>query len=701
MSQSVLDALLNPASVALIGASDNPARIGGRPLRYLKESGFKGEIFPVNPNRDQVQGMPAYADLASLPKAADVALLAVPASATVQAVRECAQKGIQTAIVFSAGFAEAGEDGHQMQQEMLDAAKESNLRLLGPNCLGVFNAYKKFYGTFSTVLDGDFIEPGAVSIVSQSGAYGSHIAHLCRQRGLGIGFWVTTGNECDIDLSDALNWVVDQPEVKMVLAYAEGIRHRDRFIQALEKAQRNNVAIIFMKVGRSEVGAKAASSHTAALAGSDAVFDAVLRQYGVIRAKTTTEQIDIAYAVTRAGHIAHNRLGIFTFSGGFGIQMADDAEAAGLDVAPMPETAQDELKQLLPYASPVNPVDATAQALTDLPMMTSFIQTMLKKGDYQFFTGILGSGPTSPTFATALRQTFEEATKDAPSCVKCLTMTAPQEIVRHYEEKGFLVYEDGAALINALGALVKLQQARTATRSSSDFKLPERIEIPQREMNEFAAKQILKQAGIPCLPEILIAPDEDPTLAANELGYPLVMKIASADLPHKTEVGGIRLNLQSAQEVFDAKANMLRHVQQLAPSAQLDGVILTPMLKGGRETIVGVFNDQSFGPVVMFGLGGIFVEVLKDVTFRVAPFGIDQAKAMIAEIKGYALLQGVRGEKPADIDALAKLLSTLSEFAAVHADQFDSIDLNPVLVLDQDQGVMALDALIVPRSAQS
>lgn len=184
------------------------------------------------------------------------------------------------------------------------------------------------------------------------------------------------------------------------------------------------------------------------------------------------------------------------------------------------------------------------------------------------------------------------------------------------------------------------------------------------------------------------------------MGYPLVMKIASADLPHKTEVGGIRLNLKSAQEVSDAKANMLRHVQQLAPSAQLDGVILTPMLRGGRETIVGVFNDQSFGPVVMFGLGGIFVEVLKDVTFRIAPFGIDQAKAMIAEIKGYALLQGVRGEQPADIDALAKLLSTLSEFAAVHADQFDSIDLNPVLVLDQDQGVIALDALIVPRSAQ-
>lgn len=697
MSSSVLNALLNPDSVALIGASDNSTRIGGRPLRYLIESGFEGEIFPVNPNRDYVQGMRAYADLASLPKSVDVALLAVPASATLQAVRDCVDKGVQTAIVFSAGFSEAGEDGHRMQQEMLDVAKEGDLRLLGPNCLGVFNAYKKFYGTFSTILDGHFIEPGTVSIVSQSGAYGSHIAHLCRQRGLGIGYWVTTGNECDLDLSDALNWVVDQPEVKVVLAYAEGIRHRDRFIQALEKAHKNNVAIIFMKVGRSEVGAKAASSHTAALAGSDAVFDAILRQYGVIRARTTAEQIDIAYAVTRTGSIETNRLGIFTFSGGFGIQMADDAEAAGLDVYPMPDEAQDELKKLLPYASPVNPVDATAQALTDLPMMTTFIQTMLKQGEYQFFAGILGSGPTSPTFADILSQTLEEATKDASSCVKCLSMTAPPETVRKYEEKGFLVYDDGSALINALGALIKLQKSRIFTEFE-EIIAPAHIEIPQREMNEFEAKQILKQAGIPFLPEVLVAVDDDPTHAADQMGYPLVMKIASADLPHKTEVGGIRLNLKNAHDVCVAKESMLLHVKQQVPTAELDGVILTPMIHGGIETIVGVFNDATFGPVVMFGLGGIFVEVLKDVTFRVAPFSPNQAKAMIAEIKGYAMLQGVRGEKTSDIDALAKLLSALSHFAAMHSDQFDSIDLNPVVVFPQGQGVMALDALIVPCS---
>ncbi|KAA8735062.1 acetate--CoA ligase family protein [Acinetobacter qingfengensis] len=697
MTHSVLNALLNPDSVALIGASDHPARIGGRPLRYLMTSGYQGEIFPVNPNREHVQGVRAYPDLASLPKAADVALLAVPASATVQAVRDCAEKGIQTAIVFSAGFAEAGDEGKIMQQQMLDAAKETKLRLLGPNCLGVFNAYKKFYGTFSTVLDGHFIEPGAVSIVSQSGAYGSHIAHLCRKRGLGVGYWVTTGNECDIDMAEALGWVVEQPEVKVVLAYAEGIRHRDRFIAALEKAQQNGVSIIFMKVGRSAVGAQAASSHTAALAGSDTVFDAVLRQYGVYRAKTTAEQIDIAYAVTRAGQVTGNRLGIFTLSGGFGIQMADDAEAAGLDVAPMPEAAQDELRQLLPYASPVNPVDATAQAVTDLPMMTAFIRAMIEKGQYHFFAGILGSGPSSPTFADALCQALDEATENATSCIKCLTMSAPVDIIRNYEDKGFLVYEDGAALIHALGAIVQLKQWQEAAKDQLKASSGSTIAIPQRMMNEHEAKHILGQAGVPFPAEEFVDVMQDPAQAANRIGYPQVMKIASADLPHKTEVGGVKLHLNSAEEVRQAKQDMLDRVRQLAPDAHIDGVILSPMISGGIETIVGVFNDDTFGPVVMFGLGGVFVEVLKDITFRIAPFNHQEAYRMIMEIKGSAMLEGVRGELPADIDALANMLADLSQFAASNAHQFESIDLNPVIVRPKGKGVVALDALIIPK----
>ncbi|CAM3771058.1 Acetate-CoA ligase [ADP-forming] II subunit alpha [Pseudomonas reidholzensis] len=694
-----LSSLFSPRSIALVGASDDPTRIGGRPLRYLRASGYAGEVFPINPNRDSVQGMPAYASIASLPQVPDVALLAVPAAATIESIRACADRGVGAAIVFSAGFAETSEEGKVMQQEITSIARESGMRVLGPNCLGVFNAQTGYYGTFSAIFDSAFVQPGPLAIVSQSGAYGSHLAHLARERGLGISHWVTTGNECDVDVAEALDWIVEQPQVKVVMAYAEGVRDGQRFLAALDKARRNQVAIVFMKVGRSQVGAQAVSSHTAALAGSDAVFDAVLRQYGVYRARTTAEQLDIAYAASRASSVSGNRLGIFTLSGGFGIQMADDAEDAGLAVTAMPASAQDELKRLLPYASPNNPVDATAQALTDLPLMSQFIRAMLDKGGYDLFAAILGSGPASPTFADSLRQAMAEATLDSPDCLKCLTLSAPAEIVRSYEAQGFLVYQDGSALINALGALVRFRAHFDQVGQTDPLPaaVPQ-LSIPQRAMSEHEAKSLLARAGIPFPAECLIAADQDPGAAARQLGFPLVMKISSADLPHKTEVGGVRLHLKDEDEVRQAMARMLESVRVKAPDAQIEGVTLAPMIGGGVETIVGVFSDPTMGPVVMFGLGGVYVEVLKDVTFRVAPFDQQEALRMIREIRGFAMLEGVRGAPPADIDALAQLLAQLSHFAAAHAGQFDSIDLNPVVVLPRGEGVLALDALIVPAT---
>jgi acyl-CoA synthetase (NDP forming) len=701
MTTNSLSSLLAPRSVALVGASENAARIGGRPLRYLREAGFAGGIYPVNPNRDSVQGFKAYASIGSLPETPDVAILAVPAAATVQAVRDCAERGIGSAIVFSAGFAETSDEGRRMQEDIAGIAREAGMRVLGPNCLGVFNARANYYGTFSAILDTGFVKPGPVSVVSQSGAYGSHITHLARLRGLGIDHWVTTGNECDIDVAEALRWVVEQPDVNVVMAYAEGIRNRDAFIEALEIARMRETAIVFMKVGCSEVGAHAVSSHTAALAGSDAVFDAVLRQYGVYRAATTAEQLDVAYAASRGNFPASNRLGIFTLSGGFGIQMADDAADAGLDVAPMPEEAQAELKAMLPYASPTNPVDATAQALTDLPLMTRFIEAMLDKGRYDMFAGIFGSGPASATFAASLRTALEDATAGKDGCIKCVTMTAPSEIVRSYEDKGFLIYEDGTALTNALGALVKFRRSFDSARARGHVaSTAAAADIPKRPISEHEAKAILSSAGIAFLGESLVAPGDDPGPAADALGYPLVMKISSADLPHKTEVGGVALNLRSADEVRAAMAAMLASVSKKAPDARLDGVILTPMISGGVETIAGVFNDPVMGPVVMFGLGGVFVEVLKDVTFRVAPFDRDEALRMIREIRGFAMLEGVRGAPPADIDALADLLSRLSHFAAANATTIDSIDLNPVMVMPKGKGALPLDALIVPVGAE-
>lgn len=694
-AQDAFASLLSPQSVAIVGASDDVTRIGGRPLRYMRESGFQGRLYPVNPKRETVQGLQAYADLAGLPEVPDTAILAVPAAATLAAVEDCVAKGVPSAVIFSAGFAETGAEGQAMQARIAAVAREGGLRLLGPNCLGVMNPSIGWYGTFSVVLDGALIAPGPVGIVSQSGAYGSHIAHLARERGLGISRWITTGNEMDISLAEALAHVVEQPETKVVMAYAEGIGDGDRFRAALERARALGKAIVFIKTGRTDIGAQAAASHTASLAGSDAVFDAVLRQYGVHRARTTAEQIDVAYAAASGVYPEQDRIGIFTMSGGFGIQLADDCADAGLDVAPMPEAAQAELKALLPYASPVNPVDATAQAVSDMSILTAFVKTMMEQGGYDMFSAILGTGPASRSFAGPLLEALDAGLAGQQGNLRGLTMSAPKDVVRDYEDRGFLVFEDGSALANAFGALARIR--RGFGRAGEAPEAAPQMDLPQGPLSEATAKAILGEAGIPFPQEVCVGSGAEAAAAVETVGVPAVLKICSPDILHKTEIGGVALNIRSPEEARDAAEAMSARVRVAAPEARIEGVLVAPMVAGGVETIVGVHNDSSFGPVVMFGLGGIFVEVLKDVTFRAAPFGVEEAARMIREIRGFAMLEGARGAKPADTQALARLLSDLSRFAAAHADRIEGIDLNPVRVMPEGEGVLALDALMVMK----
>jgi acyl-CoA synthetase (NDP forming) len=420
-----------------------------------------------------------------------------------------------------------------------------------------------------------------------------------------------------------------------------------------------------------------------------------MRQYGVHRARTTAEQIDVAYACASGRYPAGNTIGIFTMSGGFGIQLADDAEEAGLDVAPMPDEAQAELKALLPYCSPRNPVDATAQAVTDLTLMTRSIAAMLEKGGYDILAAILGTGPGSKSFAESLRQALLAAVQGRDAQIRALTMSAPSAAVRSYEEAGFLVYEDGSALAHALGALVRFRENFARARTARKVAPAARMPLPDGPLSERAAKDLLGRAGLTFPHEILVPPGGDAGAAAAEIGCPVVIKVSSPDIAHKTEVGGVVVNIKTPAEARTAAADMLARLRAQAPGAHIEGVIVAPMITGGVEAIVGVAQDPSLGTVVMFGLGGIFVEVLKDVTFRAAPFDEDEAHRMIREIRGYAMLEGARGAPPADIEALAGLLSTLSRFAAAHADRISSIDLNPVLVMPRGQGVSPLDALLV------
>ncbi len=694
-----LGPLLNPAAVAILGASTDPARIGGRPLRYMLEAGFEGPIYPINPNRDTVQGLKAYPSIAEAPGPVDCAIVALPAALVADALEACAGAGVKAAVVFSAGFAEAGPEGAALQARVSEVARRTGLRVVGPNCLGIFNAAANFYATFSSSLDGGLPPSGHIAIISQSGAYGSHVFALARAKGLGVRYWITTGNEADVEIGECIAWAALAEDVEVIVAYAEGARDRASLLNGLALARARGKPVIFMKVGRSEVGIEAVASHTAALAGTDAIYSAVFRQYGVHRARSTEGMLDAAYACSGGIYPKGRRLGLVTISGGVGVQMADDAADLGLDVAPMPEAAQAKLKEILPFAAPRNPVDVTAQAFNDLSLVEQNFEIMIEEGGYDAIVAFLTMVAASPYIVDDLLATLSALRARHPDHLIVLSLIAPPDIVARYEAAGYLVFEDPCRAVAATAALVgfgeSFARARARPPPSPPPALPGLLPpLPEGPLGEREAKALLAAAGIPVLDERLARNAEAAAEAARALGLPVALKLSAPGLAHKTEIGGVLLNV-ATPEAARAGFEVLR-ARAAAAGVAPEGVLVAPMV-AGVETILGVQRDPLFGPAVMFGLGGVFVEVLGDVAFRLAPFGPDEARRMIREIKGFKVLEGLRGAPPADLEALAEALVRLSVLAAAEAARIESIDVNPFLVLPEGQGAVALDALVVPR----
>lgn len=695
-----LKSLLEPASVAIIGASDDPARIGGRPLRYMMEAGFQGPIYPVNPNRATVQGLETFPSIRDVPEAVDCAIVAVPVKFVIRTLEDCAAMGVKSAIIFSAGFAETGPDGEVLQARLSEIAKQSGMRILGPNCIGVLSFKSRFFATFSSTGDGGYTEAGALAIVSQSGAYGTHLYAVARSWNLGVSHVITTGNECDIDVAECIAWAAEADEVKVIAAYAEGIKDGPALLRSLDLARTNKKPVIFIKVGRSEEGAAAAASHTASLAGSDEIYDAVFRQYGVHRAETTEEMLDIAYACTAGIYPKDNRIGLMTISGGVGALMADYAGKHGLDVAPMPQAAQEKLKAALPFASPRNPVDTTAQMFNDLSLVGTNFSVMLEEGKYSIAVAFFTIVAASPYIVDPLIAELESIRARFPDRLIFLSLLGPPEIVARYRDAGYLTFADPCRAIAAAAALAGFARSFAGHSSATAGDIPSGGDLPAHALSEWESREVLSAAGFPLAAAKIANSAEEAAGIAKSYGCPLAMKINGAGIAHKTEIGGVELNVAPADA---GRVYELLHgrVKKQAPEARAGGVIMSPMIAGGVETILGVQADPVFGPAVMFGLGGIFVEVFQDVVFRLAPFGKDEAMEMILSIKGAKILQGARGRPPCDLDALAGALAALSRFAARHGETLASADINPFTVLPKGQGAVALDCLVVPKGADS
>ena len=689
-----LDALLRPGGFAIIGASDDPTRIGGRPLAYLKARGFAGQIMPVNPNRATVQGIPAFPDIAGLPVAPDAAIVAIPGEAAIEAVSALGARGCKAAIVFTAGFAEIGPDGAAMQDRLVAAARAHGMRLVGPNCLGLFNAPHGYFPIFSASFENGWPLPGKVGIASQSGAYGSHLFAAARDRGIGTPVLVTTGNEADLHLADIIEWMAAADEVEVIAAYAEGVRDGARFVQALEAARRACKPVVLMKVGRSAVGEAAARSHTASIAGDDRVMDAVLGDFGVHRARTTEELLDVCQVAQKRIFPVRNTLGVVSISGGAGVLIADAAEAAGLPMPPMPEDAQAKLKRLVPFAAPRNPVDCTAQAFNDMGVVGQFAESMAADGGYASLIAFFTQWGASPSIAPKLRAELKAVLDNHPDRLFVLSILAPPDRVREWEADGFLVMADPSRAVVALAAMGRFGEA-FAREAPLPATLPP-VTLPEATPNEAEAKRILAEAGVAMVPERAAATVDDAVAAAREIGFPVVLKLLSPDILHKSEIGGVLLGIADEAALRDGFSTLLTRAADRAPGARVDGVLVAKQVAGAVEMAVGVVRDPVFGPVVMVGLGGVFIEVFRDVAFRRCPVSEPEAEAeaMIRALRGFPLLDGARGRPKADVAALARAVAALSRFGAAAGPRLLSAEINPLMVLPDGQGALAADAVI-------
>lgn len=701
-----LKTFFSPDSVAIIGASSNAAKIGGRPIHNMKIAGYKGRVLPINPTAKEIQGLTSYPDLASVDGSVDMAIVVVPQERGLvePAIKACVAKGVKTAIILSSGFAEIDAKGARAQERIAAIAREGGLRVMGPNCMGTMNANTGMIATFSSGIIDKGPDAGGISIASQSGAFGAHCFLLARERGLGINLWATMGNQADVEFSDCLAYMAEDPNTRVVMGYIEGIHDPAKFQAALAHAQAQKKPVVLMKVGTSDVGSAAAASHTASLTGSDAVFDALLKQYDVYRAKSIDEMFDVAYAASFGKFPAKPDLGVITVSGGVGVIMADAAADAGMTLPPLPKKTQKKMRELVPFAGTRNPLDVTAQLVNDMTLMRPMFKALLDDGGYQSAICFAAGVGLNPTMMEKMTPQLEAIGAEYTDRVLAMSILSRPETRQGLEKGGFMVFEDPTRCINAMAALHYFGKAFSAKgKRKAAPKLPKgaRAVSAGKALNEADSKAVLASAGVPMVDERIVASASAAGKAATEIGYPVVMKIVSADILHKSEIGGVILNVADRKAAEAAYKTLMERAAERAPGAKVDGVMVAPMITDGVETIMGVVSDPVFGPTVMFGLGGVFVEVLKDVTFRVAPFGVDVAMEMIGEVKGRAMLDGVRGAPPADVEALAKALAQLSAFAAANADTLETVDVNPFLVRPKGKGAVAVDALVIGKGAET
>ncbi|MFG1250484.1 acetate--CoA ligase family protein [Xanthobacter flavus] len=687
--------LLSPKSIAILGASSDLKKVNGRPLKFLLEKGYKGQILPVNPKYPQIGDLPCYPSVAALPVVPDLAIIALPAKEVCAAVKALGEKGVRAAVIFSSGFGEMGEAGKAAERELLDTARAAQVSLLGPNCLGFCNAFENVYGTFSQYADGD-TGAGPIAFVTQSGAFGTAIAALVRQRGLGLGYFINTGNQIDLDFAELMMAVIEDPRIKVAAGYLEGLSDGVSLVRLAERCRALGKPLILTKVGRKESGVRAASSHTGAMAVADTVFDAVIKQYGVLRARNEEQMLDMLEALCQPRRAEGNGLGIVTQSGGAGVMMADRAEEVGLTVPELSGEIQERLAKVMPaFGAAANPVDVTGQFVARPELLTESMVGLLD--DPNIHVGIAWLQLMTAHVDTLAKIFVEIQARTTKPFFVCW-VAAPPEAVRRLRAEGIVVYTAGERAVEAAAALARFSTARRPTPALPELPagssaLPVPGPITDGAQDTVTATGWLKAAGVPMAEVALAKSEEEAVTIWRGWGEAVALKVESPDILHKTEIGGVLLNRKTEEEVRAGFRTLAERATTHMPQARLTGILLQKMSGGHVELVVGVQRDPLFGMIVMVGFGGILVEVLKDVTFRRAPFDVPEAHAMLDELRMSPLLDGVRGQPAVDRQKIAAMLSNLSQWAASMQGVLAELDLNPVLV--STEGPVAVDCVMM------
>jgi acetyltransferase len=716
---AAIDAIFHARSIAVVGATER-AGYGARFVNTLIRTGYPGTIYPINPSRHEVFGLPCYPSVLALPERPDMVTVIVPAEQVLDSLRQCAEVGVRAAIVISAGFAELHtEEGRQRQAELTALAAETGLRLVGPNCLGAANLPGKILATASSRIDAPpSMDEGGAALVSQSGAtaFGPLLA-VASDKGLGYRYIVTTGNEADLGAADFVEYFLGRPDVRVISLLLEGIRDFARLQRLAQEALRREKALVILKVGQSEVGQRAARSHTAALTGSDRVQDALFRQLGMVRVRDYDELVEQTAMLIKAPMPAGRRIGVVSHSGGIGAHLSDQLGVVGLEVPPFAEeTRQGILEVLGERGSAANPADITGYA--NSPSFGPILATLLADpGLDAFIIATQGDDGLAQTVIDAAASTTKPV---------ALVWTGGQSStvgLPKLQASAVPVFGLPSGGARGLAALVRLAEARRRAQNralaaetdsspaGADMTSAGRARSAMTgadllagefaglagTLSEHASKRLLAEVGITSPPEVLCQTADEAVSAAGQLGYPVVLKASAPDLAHKTELGLVRLDLRSEADVRQACTELLSAGQQAAPG-RLDGILVQPFVRGGVETIVGLSDDPLLGRLVMLGLGGTLVEALGAVTWRACPIDLADAESMIDEVPALAtLLGGVRGAPPADRAALAQALVSLSDLSGQLGEQLETVDVNPLLVRPAGEGVLALDALVVLR----